>query len=170
MANQYLIPLPRGQSALVSPEDYEWAQSIEWGIIQTKCGSYYAKRNDYINRKVVCTYMHREVMRRAGHDMAGRRVDHRNRNSLDNSRGNLRFSTQSQNTANSFRKLSRRKRSRYKGVAFIKRSKVNPWSAQIMVNYAPNYLGVFPTEEAAARRYDEEAKRIYGEFAALNFS
>lgn len=163
------IPLPRGQVALVSPEDYAWAQSIEWGIIETSSGSFYAKINEYVNRKVLCTYMHREIMKRMGHDMTGKRVDHRNQNSLDNSRSNLRLCTQSGNAANARKRNIRNGTSRFKGVQFVKKSKINPWCAMITKDYKPTYLGVFPTEEAAAGRYDEAARLLHGEFAVLNF-
>jgi hypothetical protein len=40
--------------------------------------------------------------------------------------------------------------------------------AMIIVNGRPQYLGIFDTEEAAARAYDEKAKQVH-QNPALNF-
>jgi len=86
-------------------------------------------------------------------------VDHRNRDTLDNRRCNLRFATRQQNAANMDRG------SAWKGV----RKSRNHWSAQITVDGALKYLGVFDSEEDAARAYDRAALEAFGEFALLNF-
>jgi len=43
------------------------------------------------------------------------------------------------------------------------------WRTRILVNGKRLYLGSFKNEIAAAKAYDEAAKRYHGEYAALNF-
>ena len=57
-----------------------------------------------------------------------------------------------------------RRSSIYRGVAWHK----GKWSAQIAAYGTHERLGVFGTEEAAARAYDERAKELY-ESPILNF-
>lgn len=94
------------------------------------------------------------------------RCDHANGDGLDNRRANLREATRSENMANR-RKSVPGTTSRFKGVSL--HADRRQWRAQIGVHGERVYLGLFPTEEAAARAYDERARVAFGEFAALNF-
>lgn len=93
-------------------------------------------------------------------------IDHRNGNGLDNRKTNLRVATRQQNSMNR-KKVSKKTSSLYKGVCRIKR--VHPWRAQITYNEVSIYIGLYKTEEEAARAYDKKATELFGEFAKLNF-
>jgi hypothetical protein len=93
-------------------------------------------------------------------------VDHRNRDRLDNRRGNLRSATDSQNGANKS-KSTTRSHSKFKGVTFHRNT--GRWQAAIKHHDRCIYLGLFDAEENAARAYDHAALRIFGEFARPNF-
>ena len=96
----------------------------------------------------------------------GEMAEHRNRNTLDNRRLNLRTANNSQNQAN--RSAMKCSTSGYKGVCWHKGD--SKWRAQICKNRKVKYLGVYSNEIEAARAYDEAAKELFGEFALLNFS
>jgi hypothetical protein len=91
------------------------------------------------------------------------RIDHRNRDGLDNRRENLRPATQSQNMANS---RSRPGSSLFKGVSWIRRDR--RWYASIMFNYRSISLGNYVSEIEAAKAYNAAAIRLFGEYARLN--
>ena len=118
-------------------------------------------------------YLHRYVMGAK----KGYIVDHKNGDTLNNRKDNLRFCTASQNAANSrFSKSTKSKRiSIYRGVTYRKKRKgmVNeyskPWLAGIRFQGKSYALGSYTTEEEAARVYDKKALELHGEFALLNF-
>ena len=91
--------------------------------------------------------------------------DHKNRDFLDNRKENLRICNYSQNAANSSKKVIAT--SQHKGVYQNKRD--GKWYAGIMKDYKKYWLGSFATEEAAAKAYDKAARKLFGEFANLNF-
>lgn len=90
-------------------------------------------------------------------------IDHINGNGLDNRRENLRICTHSQNHQNQHNVSGA---SQYKGVCLSKSGK--KWRAYIYDNGKRIHLGYFFTERAAARAYDNKAKKLFGEFAKLN--
>lgn len=92
-------------------------------------------------------------------------VDHANRNGLDNRRVNLRPATVAQNRRNSG--PNHGTSSRFKGVTWHKAN--GKWQASIKIDRKNHYLGIFASEQEAARTYDAAARQAFGEFAYLNF-
>ncbi len=92
-------------------------------------------------------------------------VDHKNGDTLNNKRSNLRITDCSGNASNA--KKGKNNTTGYKGVVFI--DKKRKYRAQICVNYKNISGGFFNTAIEAARRYDELAIKFQGEYARLNF-
>lgn len=91
-----------------------------------------------------------------------KKVDHKNRNSLDNRISNLRESTQRENCQNRSKAINCS--SGYKGVTKRK----SRWIAQIQIDGRKVHLGMYNTKEDAARAYNEASQRYFGEFAVFN--
>lgn len=111
-------------------------------------------------------YMHRAVMERVvGRKLSrSEKVDHIDGNGLNNARSNLRIVSHSQNLAN--RPGWRQAASRFKGVT---KSCGGRWAARIFPHGKNIWIGVYDTEEDAARAYDVAAVIHFGECAKLNF-
>lgn len=157
------IPLGDSLFTIVSPEDYYWLSKSHW-VPRKHQGLITAVR--FINdpdKETKISSMHRVIM----NPPKGFLVDHRNLNSLDNTRPNLRNATRSQNQFNR-NKIKSKTSSRFMGVCFDKRRK--KWCAYITVEGKRIWLGYFDSEIEAAKAYDEAAKKYHGEFARLNFS
>jgi hypothetical protein len=160
------IELNHGQIAIVDAEDYDRINVHKWfAEYRESCKTFYAKRSVYLppidgKERSKSIYMHREIM-----GFPATRLDHRNHNGVYNSKKNLRPCTASQNVCN--RKGAASSTSSFKGVSRDRSRK--SWIAQIKINGRNKHLGRFAEEKAAARRYDEAATEIHGEFAHLNF-
>lgn len=150
------LPLTNGGFALVDEEDFLRFSRRSWRT--NRAG--YARATTTVGRKAerktASFLLHRLVLGAS----PGQWIDHINRDKLDNRRANLRLATVSQNTANH---PGYGHSSRYKGVTWNKRAR--RW--QVAVQH--RYVGVFASEEDAARAYDRAALAAYGEFAFLNF-
>jgi hypothetical protein len=107
--------------------------------------------------------MHRVIMNAP----ADRFVDHKHGEGLDNRKENLRIVTCAQNQYNRRKMTTRQTSSKYKGVYFRKNYK--KYCAQIRYKGKRMHLGYFDNETDAAKAYDEAAKKLFGEFARLNF-
>lgn len=158
------IPLTQGYSAIVDDDDFDRVSQFKWvAWVKKREGKteVYAIRTFRRPHKQQRTVqLHRFVM-----DVwDGRLVDHRNHDSLDCRKVNLRVCTHAQNTMNSRKR--RDGSSQYKGVRFI--SKLKKWSVRITVNGQRRYVGFYLSEEEAARAYNDAARQHFGEFACLN--
>lgn len=161
--NMKQIPLSQGLYALVDATDFDWLSQWKWYAHRSE-GIYYAVRkfkgaDGFLHD--MC--MHRQILGLERGDK--QQGDHRNHNTLDNRRGNLRICTQSQNNMN--RRSATTSSSQFKGVTWDKR--VRKWRAQISIKGKNKYLGDFKGEKNAALAYDARAFREFGEFACLNF-
>lgn len=148
-----------GNYALVDDADYEWLNKWKWHATK-KRNTLYAIRNMYFDGKSHMVKMHRQVL---GTTDPKIKVDHTNRNGLDNTRLNIRECTNQENTMNS---CKRKGTSKYKGVSFHR--KANKWAAQIMHNGKYFHLGLFVQEDQAALAYNRAALDMFGKFSAPN--
>lgn len=149
-----LIPLTKGQVTVVGAKDYEFLTQWNWSALWSPLGRcFYAVRR---GKRGTFVYMHSVLT-------GAKQTDHKNRNTLDNRRVNLRPSTSSQNGGN--REKQANNSSGYKGVF---RNDFG-WMAKIAVSHKQIYLGQFRDKESAARAYDAAALEHFGEFARLNF-
>lgn len=153
-----LIPLTFGQHAIVDAEDFAWLSHWDWFAAKRPDGKFYAVRTSEDRKRI---RMHRVILDCA----SGEEGDHKNGNTLDNRRENLRKCTHLQNGRN--RLKSKNNTSGFKGVTW--HTCGNKWLAQIRVNYKTISLGHYDDPVEAARAYDAAAKLHFGEFAKVNF-
>lgn len=152
-----LIPLTRGQNAIVDVEDFETLSKRTWfAVLNHNTNSFVVTAGD--DPRVL---MHRVVT----NCPSGKEVDHRNHDTLDNRKENLRVCLHPENQRN--RRRSRNNMSGYKGVSWNK--ECQKWQARIMNLGNPVFLGLFQSKIDAARAYDQAAKTHFGDFAFLNF-
>lgn len=156
------IPLSQGLFATVDAADFDWLSQWKWSALKVKKANtvrHYAMRmtrKGEVEGKSVAVLMHRALLRAP----KGMVVDHRDNDGLNNQRGNIRVCTQSENMLNCSAHLDAR--SNFKGVSFNKG--LQKWTAE----FRGDYIGTFPTEEAAAIAYNKTAKGFDPAFAKLN--
>lgn len=148
------IPLTQGYIALVDDEDFEHLSKFKWGIT-------ISKNHVYAQRQIEPRLMHRLLMNAP----KGVLIDHKDTNSLNNQKHNLRFANKFQNGQN--RPANYSSLIGYKGVTWNKKERV--FNVKIGVENKRVHLGSFTDVVLAAKAYDEAAKKYHGEFAYLNF-
>jgi AP2 domain/HNH endonuclease len=157
------IPLTQGQFALVDDEDFERLNIHKWcAVFDRRRRLFYATRQSpRFNGKQRVINMHRSILGA----LPGEQVDHKNHDTLDNQRENLRICSVPQNSAN--RRMSINNTSGYKGVSWHKRDK--RWFAYVNNGHGRQiYIGYYSTAREAAAAYDLAAVRYFGEFALTN--
>ena len=156
------IKLEEREWTIVEQEDYYRLSKYNWHLNDNGATKIYAARSIRIGPgKLKTVRMHREIM-----DFPeGMLVDHKNGDTLDNRRSNLRLATHAQNARNSRKKENTS--SKYFGLTFD--WKRNKWAVRITFQNKSIWLGKYDNEIEAARVYDEAAKKYFGEFAHLNF-
>ena len=152
----HYIWLSPSLKTIVDEEDYSKLSAYNWYPLNSSSGNTYATRGK-TGRGTV--YMHKEILP----SPPGMVTDHKNGDSLDNRRENLRIAPLRGNAANSRRDLSQHG---YRGV-YMKGDKYYCYVSEN--NKMRHIPGGHYTPEQAARSRDREAVKVYGEFAVLNF-
>ena len=154
------IALTKNQVALVDDEDFERLNIYKWYVSQGSKTKYSYAKNSAVGS------MARFIMNCPSNKL----VDHKNHNTLDNQRHNLRICGKRENKQNA--KLHNNSSSQYKGICWNKRQ--NAWTARIKLSNIfgesfSKFLGYFEDEIEAAKAYDRAAKEEFSDFALLNF-
>lgn len=152
---KYIKLINTNRCALVDDGDYDYLRQFTW-YLWNHNGSSYA--TGIVDKKYLKM---QELLISHPPDTI---LDHKNRNGLDNQKGNLRVATYTQNQIN--QKIRIDNTSGYKGVSFDKVNKL--WVAQISIKGKIKKLGRYSTKELTACAYNKKAKEIHGEFAVLN--
>lgn len=141
--------------AFIDDEDFPLIKNIRWSVSEDGINSYAIGWKSMVGNVL----LHRIVMRAK----KGQRIDHRNGDGLDCRKKNLRFCTHSQNMVNRFKRV--KASSKFLGVYFDKRK--NIFIAETHKD-GKRYRKKSKNEVIAARKYNEMALTIHGEFARLN--
>lgn len=146
-------PLLHNIYAIIDDDD-------NWVLEGTKWGAQLFNGTIYIRRTVKGTHtqlLHRVIMKAEWYQI----VDHKDRNTLINTKRNLRIATCKQNALN--QGLSKRNKSGFKGVTLPRKGRYGA--------YCCGYrIGTFDSALEAAISYDNYVRFHFGEFAVTNKS
>lgn len=157
------IPLTQGQVAIVDDRDAPALILTKWKAVRKKGLYWYAQRNVTRNGKRTGVGMHSQIM-----GFPKCLVDHRNGDTLDNRRRNLRKATHSQNRSNSTKRRDWKQKCTSKFVGVFRNKRGCRWVAHITHGGRMKRLGLFDSPEAAALAYNKAALLKWGDFAKLN--
>lgn len=151
------IPLPCGRLFEIDDQDFPLVSPFKWGISKKR-----TSRTLYVKARIggKTVHLHRWLL-----DLdPSQKVDHIDGNGLNNTRSNLRIATQSQNMVNAPKISSNT--SGFKGVHWNKKD--SRWRAEITVQGKCHSIGSFKDATEAAKAYDLQAIKFFGEFAKTN--
>ena len=156
------IQLTQEQIALVDDEDFENLNQHKWFAQYDPINRCFYACRDVSYKRV---YMSREILKCP----KSYQVDHKDHNTLNNQRHNIRTCTSQENSRN---RKPDKATSIYKGVGWHNQNQ--KWRARIHTKdifdqSVAILLGLFNSEEEAAKVYDAAALKEFGEFAYLNF-
>jgi hypothetical protein len=155
-----------GKEIFLDEEDLDLYNKYKWSPLQVSKNSksFYlvriSSKSVKNKRRSLTIYFHREIMKAK----LGELIDHKDTNTLNNQKENLRICTYSQNQRNS--KLRKDNTSGYKGVSWKK--KRNKWVAKISINSKQKHLGYFNDPKLAHDAYCKAAIEYFGDFANLS--
>ena len=154
-----LIQLTKNKYVIVYKEDHRFLSQWKWRS-HGKTNGFYATRSEQGKHKGErgLIMMHRVILELDEDD--NREVDHRNGNTLDNRRSNLRVVSRRQKKLNS--KTRKDCKSGFKGVTEHK--KWGKFQARITVDGKIKSLGYFSTPESAHAAYCNASHIYHGEY------
>ncbi len=157
------IQLNKGYTTTIDVIDGDLAQ-LGWRVhIYDNGERFYVERSVAANGRSFNAKLHRVILARVlGRELLfSEKVDHWDRDGLNNKRENLRLASNAENCRNSRR--HKNNTSGYKGVHW--EASKRKWRATISVNNKRIHLGYFSTSELGYEAYCKAAVKYYGEFA-----
>ena len=151
-----VIELTQGKFTKVDDNDFDYLCMWKWHARKDRHGKFRAATK--VGSKGV------EISRIIMKPKQNEHVDHRNSDTLDNTRDNLRTCTNAENIRNSKPILmygGKKCSSKYKGVSRHQKK----WRSIITLDGKRINLGCFINEEYASIIYNAAAKKYFGEFA-----
>lgn len=146
------ILLTTGETVKVDDIDFDRVSKYKW---------YNHQGYAFCTKRTMKVFMHRLIL----DAKPGEFVDHKDQDHFNNQRTNIRICSWAQNSQNRF-KIKKETSSKYKGVSW---SKIfGRWTGRIVFN-GKEYAKKFEHEINAALWYDKMAKKMFKEFASLNF-
>jgi hypothetical protein len=150
------IPLTQGYVAKVSDKDYAFLQRFSWSVnVKRSARSRRVYAQATHRQKQI--YMHRVVAERMGLSLANQ-IDHRDGDTLNNMRHNLRAATSQQN------KMNRHGTWASSGVKGVYKHG-SGWRPIVGFTNKAHYGGTYRTIDEAATARRRMVKRLFGKFS-----
>ena len=153
-----------GKDIILDEDDFEYYSKWNWGINS----SGYARRTHYdpATKKQRTLLLHKDITKTDKNN----KIDHINRNKLDNRKQNLRVVSQSVNCHNQvFKKRTINTNIPYAGVDIDHAIKIKKYFTVINVQGVKFNFGGQETAEEAAKIYDCAALYFFGQKTRLNY-
>ena len=147
----------------VDEEDAYLFDGRRWRAFEQTPGKIYIQWKTTRNKRTKAFYLHRLI----ANAPAGSVVDHRDGDSLNCRRINLRLGDFLLNNRNALKIKNRPTTSRFKGVHWGARQK--KWIARIRYDGRQHDLGYFIDEARAAYAYDQASIQFHGDQGRTNF-
>ncbi len=153
------IELTQGQVTIVDDIDYDFLMRFKWYAAWHR-NCFRAVRSIPVDGKQKRLHMHTAIAERM--KIGPKLIDHRDQNSLNNQRTNLRSATNSQNQHN--RGAPSNNKTGVKGVSLQKA--IGRYQARIKLHDKRYHLGYFDTISEAEQVVIAKRVELVGEFAA----
>jgi hypothetical protein len=158
------------KKVMLDDEDYERLKDINFCAFSkgSSIGRTFTKRFPIKNAEGTVVFVKKKIVYKslANYVMNtdGIMYDHKDRNSFNNQKYNLRPSDTKENACN--RDKVTGYSSKYKGVSWVRKRR--RWVSVIYLDTKLIFLGYFKEEIEAAKAYNDKAREIQKQFAVLN--
>lgn len=150
------LEIKKGYSVQVDDEDFHRIRIFPWKILMLGKGNFYCGFSINIGKKKYKKVWLQHMI--VGKPPEGKRIFFKDKNPLNCTKANIEFLSYSEYGHMTHKKTE----DKYLGV-------ILEYIARIRVNNKLKVIGVYDSAQEAAKAYDLEAKKVYGDKAVLNF-
>ncbi len=143
------------RTILIDADMAEKAASINWQYSGSRVGNFYVRAGICRGSKKKTVFLHHFVLPQ----IPGKIVDHKNGDTRDNRRANLRYVTRRQNATNG----RPRKRLPYKAPVGVTLDQRKGWRVRMLIDGVTRHVGWFRKKSEAMRVAREKHLELHGE-------